>query len=181
METPLNYARDNGVCIESCFPYQDRDLPCNPCQEWWVNGRKLKSYLISTSVAEMKQLLQRQPLVGTMTVYRSFLYYLSGVYHHLPVDDVVGYHAIAVVGYDDSLNAWLCRNSWGTGWGMRGYFLIAYGDSDIDVEMFYLEPDGPITPQPTPSPCGIGNGVAKALNAVAYVLKRKGRFYYLNK
>jgi hypothetical protein len=48
----------------------------------------------------------------------------------------------------------------------------------IDEEMYSLELDGPIDPEP--SSCPLGNGVAKALNIIATLMGRRGRFFYLN-
>ena len=31
-----------------------------------------------------------------------------------------------IVGYDDSHSQFICRNSWGTGWGLAGYFMMPY-------------------------------------------------------
>ena len=39
---------------------------------------------------------------------------------------VVGGHAVVAVGYHDTEKRFIVRNSWGTGWGMKGYFTIPY-------------------------------------------------------
>ena len=186
-----------GVCLETCLPYQPRDRSCGQdrCPDWWETGKKIRSWRRTTDVDEMKALLDKGPLVGTMAVHQSFLNYKSGVYHSLGLmDPVVGYHCIAIVGYDDVLGAWLLRNSWGLDWGLAGYGWVQYGDSEIDAEMYLLEPDGAIEPEPpTPSPCTVGNGVAKLANKIIdaadwlgrelhiKALRRRGRFYYLNR
>jgi hypothetical protein len=57
-------------------------------------------------------------------------------------------HGVVIVGWDDNYSkdnflcyddnstpqnngAWLCRNSWGTGWGNSGYFWLSYEDATI--------------------------------------------------
>lgn len=37
-----------------------------------------------------------------------------------------GAHAVCVVGYDDEKNCWIFRNSWGKGWGDKGYGYLPY-------------------------------------------------------
>jgi C1A family cysteine protease len=56
-------------------------------------------------------------------------------------------HAIDIVGWDDHYaasnfshrppgnGAFLCRNSWGTSWGAKGYFWVSYYDSLISTEV----------------------------------------------
>lgn len=39
---------------------------------------------------------------------------------------VVGGHAVVGVGYDDAQRRFIVRNSWGTGWGLQGYFTMPY-------------------------------------------------------
>ena len=41
-------------------------------------------------------------------------------------EEVKGGHAVAAVGYDDSKNAFIVRNSWNTTWGVKGYFYMPY-------------------------------------------------------
>ena len=43
-----------------------------------------------------------------------------------PDDAPEGGHAILGVGYDDSKEALIIRNSWGTEWGLKGYFYMPY-------------------------------------------------------
>ncbi|HER43867.1 MAG TPA: hypothetical protein ENO08_05355, partial [Candidatus Eisenbacteria bacterium] len=44
-------------------------------------------------------------------------------------------HAVLIIGWEDSLcggeGAWLCKNSWGEGWGLDGFFWIKYGTCNI--------------------------------------------------
>jgi C1A family cysteine protease len=39
---------------------------------------------------------------------------------------VLGGHAIVAVGYDDKTRLFKFRNSWGTGWGDKGYGHLPY-------------------------------------------------------
>jgi C1A family cysteine protease len=41
-------------------------------------------------------------------------------------ESVLGGHAVLAVGYDDSQQRFLVRNSWGNSWGMQGYFTMPY-------------------------------------------------------
>ena len=41
---------------------------------------------------------------------------------------MAGGHAVTLVGWNDSDQAWIVKNSWGDGWGENGYFRIAYSD-----------------------------------------------------
>ena len=86
------------------------------------------------------------PLVACFTVYDDFFAYKSGVYRHVQ-GNLAGGHCVCCVGYDDSVRAWICKNSWGKDWGDEGYFLIAYGDCGIDARMWAVEvPKQVVTP-----------------------------------
>ena len=58
-------------------------------------------------------------------------------------------HAMLIVGYDEDDKSWLVKNSWGEGWGDKGYARIPYGLFDKHVwddDMWVvgaLERDGP--------------------------------------
>ena len=41
-------------------------------------------------------------------------------------DQQLGGHAVTAVGYDDFKECFIVRNSWGEGWGDKGYFYMPY-------------------------------------------------------
>ena len=48
----------------------------------------------------------------------------------LPSEDdgkIVGGHCVVIVGYDDHVSCFICRNTWGHDWGVDGHFLVRYG------------------------------------------------------
>ncbi len=41
-------------------------------------------------------------------------------------EQMLGGHAVTAVGYDQSKKRFLVRNSWGTAWGLKGYFWMPF-------------------------------------------------------
>ncbi len=41
-------------------------------------------------------------------------------------DSMCGGHCIAAVGYSDTTQKFICRNSWSSSWGDKGYFYLDY-------------------------------------------------------
>ncbi|MBN1315896.1 MAG: C1 family peptidase, partial [Anaerolineales bacterium] len=130
--TALSFARDTGIVDDGCFPYSDYDQTCSPCAGWQSRASKITDWTWTSSIAAMKQALADDgPFEATMAVYGDFYSYSGGIYRHT-WGSLSGYHAIAIVGYNDSEGYWIAKNSWGTNWGEDGWFKIAYGDSGID-------------------------------------------------
>lgn len=45
---------------------------------------------------------------------------------NLSKDEYLGGHAVMIVGYNDHMNCFIVRNSWGSSWGDHGYFYLPY-------------------------------------------------------
>jgi len=141
----LNYCQDTGVALETAFPYTPGD---QPCKSGVAVAFKISGHSTSASAADRKAALVRGPVVGGLAVYQDFYAYTSGVYKHVS-GALAGYHAVSVVGYDDGQRCWICKNSWGPGWGESGFFRIGYGQAEMDTNFLFYEPQ---VACPTPTP-----------------------------
>ena len=76
------------------------------------------------------------PFVGGFTCYKSLMDDEVAKTGDVPMpkdnESVIGGHAILFVGYDDATKRVIFRNSWGEGWGKKGYGTLPYD---------YLVPD----------------------------------------
>src|SRR2546423_541786 len=85
------------------------------------------------------------PCCAVLHVFNDFFSYGGGVYHHVTGPDV-GLHCVEVIGYSETDHCWICKNSWGPGWGEGGFFRIAYGESGIDSEFPFWTAQGVVLP-----------------------------------
>lgn len=89
------------------------------------------------------ELILGGPLAVAFEVYDDFMHYGGGIYHHTGLQDKFNpfqltNHAVLLVGYGtDSTTGekyWLVKNSWGEGWGEKGYFRIRRGTNECAIE-----------------------------------------------
>lgn len=130
-----NFFSTRGLCDPGSWPWRTDTPPYAPTPD--RNGRSVRGPAFDVvSVANSKNWLDTVgPLVTWIDVYNDFSGVSGTVYRRStdPSNAFRGGHFMLIVGYSDSLGAWLCKNSWGTGWGVNGFGWIAYGDSRIDA------------------------------------------------
>jgi acylphosphatase len=136
----LDGFKNEGVTDEACYPYTAGDQDCtNLCTDWKNRATLVTAWHQISSHDDMKTWLStRGALAACFTVYDDFFSYSSGVYHHVS-GGVAGGHCISIIGYDDVGQFWICKNSWGTGWGESGYFCIGYGECGIDAAAWAVD------------------------------------------
>jgi C1A family cysteine protease len=138
----------NGIILESCLPYQaDDTIPCeSKCPDWQEKLIPLVSYGKWNAEPEDRELIktdimEKGPVAVSMYVNRDFLQW------HMTSHDPDDYfpfqeerytnHVVLMVGWKDDPSIenggyWICKNSWGTGYGYNGFFNIEYGSLHID-------------------------------------------------
>jgi len=126
------YIQTSGVAQESCFPYEPRNMPCQPCCRRDGEAIRASNSSVIVDVAQRKDyLFMVGPTAGCFAVYDDFFAYRHGVYSHV-TGVLAGYHCVEVIGYDETNKCWICKNSWGPGWGEGGFFRIAFGECELD-------------------------------------------------
>ncbi|KAF9372910.1 hypothetical protein CPC16_002131 [Podila verticillata] len=151
-----------GVCSEAQWSYNA--MPAGPNGVWPPNakpaekppsiayeqalGDRLLTYQrVVQNVDQMKGCLALgYPFVAGFTAYESFEDPKVATTGKVPMprtnEEVLGGHAVLVVGYDDSESCWLARNSWGETWGLDGYFWMPYAyftDTNLSSDFWTLQ------------------------------------------
>lgn len=123
-----------GVCHETDWPYEIakfRQRPSDSCYEKALSHRAIKYFSLNKDLEQMKACLQAGfPFVFGFSVYESFESKEVAETGQMPMPEpgekLLGGHAVLGVGYDDEKRVLIVRNSWGDGWGDKGYFYMPY-------------------------------------------------------
>ena len=148
------YAQDFGVIEDRCYPYKGVDEKCSQrynqsteCKKrtYIYNYHYVGGYYGACNEDLMRvELVRNGPIAVGFEVYEDFMSYKSGVYSHKNLKGLgfdpfeLTNHAVLVVGYGQVKTTgekyWIVKNSWGTEWGMNGYFWIRRGTDECGIE-----------------------------------------------
>ncbi len=141
---------DQGVCPETEWPYDISQFNVKPpdnCYQDAVKDRAVQYSSLTQDPNQLKGCLaEGYPFVFGFSVYDSFESQAVANTGIVPMpnpatETLQGGHAVLAVGYDDSQQRFIVRNSWGDGWGMKGYFTMPYGyltDSNLSDDFWTI-------------------------------------------
>ena len=127
-----------GVCDESYWPYnisRYTEKPPDNCYEAAHGNTLCKYERLNQDIDQFRACLNDNcPFVFTFNMYNSFDNSSNIKYGNTSTPTQgemrtkpIGQHAVITVGYDDTTNRIIVANSWGPGWGDKGYFYMPYG------------------------------------------------------
>jgi C1A family cysteine protease len=134
MRGTLKTMVNSGVCPETMWTYNRcfKKKPNDECYNVALNNQVLEYLSLQPSLYDIKQCLaQGFPVAFGISLYQSFMSENVARTGVVPMPDLInesslGGHAVVAVGYDDTRNCLIMRNSWGVNWGDRGYFYLPY-------------------------------------------------------
>uniref|UniRef100_A0A8C1UDK2 Tubulointerstitial nephritis antigen-like 1 n=1 Tax=Cyprinus carpio TaxID=7962 RepID=A0A8C1UDK2_CYPCA len=117
-------------------------------------------YRLSSNENEiMKEIMDNGPVQAIMEVHEDFFVYKSGIYRHTDVNyhkpseyRKHATHSVRITGWGEERDYngrthkyWIAANSWGKNWGEDGYFRIARGVNECEIETFVIGVWGRVT------------------------------------
>ena len=129
----IKVVHKTGAALEALWPYSVSKFKTRPTKAAYADAlnRKITVYQRLLSVPDMIDCLAAGfPFVFGFSVPAAFEdsnMNATGKMVWSKTDKVIGGHCVVGVGYDLDANVIVCRNSWGTGWGLPdhpGHFLM---------------------------------------------------------
>lgn len=123
-----------GVCLESLWPYNPALFAAEPSPDAYrdAQDREAVEYMRVQPGADIRRVLALGFPVVFGIVLPQKCYAAAERDGRIPHPETVqgnetqGGHAMLIVGYDLSDRQYIVRNSWGEGWGDRGYCYIPF-------------------------------------------------------
>lgn len=127
----LKTAQNDGISLEQYHPFNP--LTINTVPDWLstitAKALRIKNYYRLLTLQEVKLAISNNfPVIVGMRIDKTFLNYKGGVYESSPSgsEEIIGLHAMCLIGYNNETGAVFIKNSWGRNWGSDGYVWYSY-------------------------------------------------------
>ena len=134
IRTGIKTLVNKGACLEKDWPYDIEkftEKPTDECYSDALHTRITTYHRLGHSLDEMRHCLASGfPFTVGFTVFEDMesprVMKTGVVYLPRVGEQEMGGHAVLVVGYNDNVQRFIVRNSWGSDWAKGGYFSLPY-------------------------------------------------------
>jgi len=128
----FGFYKSQGANYEADFPYTATDESCNtsaPQHEKLTTWSYVGSEFESPTTDDLKAAIYKYgPIAVTVAASDSFVAYKGGIYNACDSSEID--HIVSLIGWDDTDQVWIMKNSWGVPWGEEGFMRIKYTGAD---------------------------------------------------
>lgn len=131
----LKLLQKDGLCMEKTWPYVTSRLGEKPPEEAYKEAGEnqiIEYYALEGEMQRLQAIAAGFGFCCAVSVYESFYNATKG---QVPIPDptkenLLGYHMVRSFGYDRHAKVYHMENSWGEGWGDKGFFTLPFGYLD---------------------------------------------------
>jgi len=132
-ELAFEYVDSHGIASEADYPYKQQTGTCN---ESIKKTARIQSYikLIENNYTDVITTLATVGPLAINVDASPWFSYSKGIFTGCKFDQIDVNHVVQLVGYgtENGKDYWTIRNSWGGGWGEKGYIrLERHSDGDM--------------------------------------------------
>jgi hypothetical protein len=136
IEAGIESLRTRGACSEQTWPFEPSQVNTEPSEDAYVEGAQFPIQDAASVPTELDAwkgaLADGYPIIFALKLYDSFDRQRKPGLVPAPSPNEAGReshggHAMLCVGYSEKDRVFIVRNSWGTGWGDKGYCYIPFG------------------------------------------------------
>ncbi len=133
---------ETGIVTDKCYPYTAGSgvsghckKKCKKSKDTFTKYKSNTAKAFDTPAAIQAEILLNGPIETGFDVYEDFMNYTGGIYEH-KTGSLLGGHAVKIIGWGNKggVNYWIVANSWGTSWGLDGFFNIKFGECEFDTQ-----------------------------------------------
>jgi len=143
-ECAFQFLKTNAACTEESFPYECPEK--RTCPKCVAAMSVIRNYTViqASNEAALMAAVARQPVAIGIAASGSFMSYSSGIFQG-PCPGGRN-HAVAIIGYgsENGMDYWIIRNSWGSGWGEKGYIRIRRNVPNVPDGLCLLATDASV-------------------------------------
>ena len=144
------FLKGQGSPRDACVPYTANQQACNKqcvdgtditnqTKTFAANAYPVSPHRVGDIVAMQRELVTFGPFETIFWVFSDFGKYRNGTYvkSESATNYILGGHAVKIVGYgvdENQVPYWTVANSYGTDWGLDGFFRIRRGTNECGIE-----------------------------------------------
>jgi C1A family cysteine protease len=139
----LHFLSENGAISQDERPYKGTQNQCAKDQTFTFAGRLHDWGIIAvnsdlpTIQEKIKMAICRMgSVVGNISITPRFQAYAGGVFDES--NEEGPFHSVVIIGWDDTRDSWIIRNSWGPRWGTGGIAHIRFHKTLLDKKVYWL-------------------------------------------